>query len=52
MRRGDGSATAGAPAKAMPLSTALGVVALLPLAAALVAFSPSRRTGSGTLRSG
>ncbi|MGA5001669.1 MFS transporter [Streptomyces arboris] len=41
---GVGSATAGALAKAMPLSTALGVVALFPLLAALVAFSLSGRT--------
>ncbi|MGW6284804.1 MFS transporter [Streptomyces sp. NPDC055107] len=41
---GVGSATAGALAKSMPLSTALGVVALFPLAAALVAFTLGRRT--------
>ncbi|MEU3053546.1 MFS transporter [Streptomyces griseus] len=49
---GVGSATAGALAKAMPLSTALGVVALFPLAAALVAFAPARRAGSRPPRSG
>nr|WP_239144758.1 MFS transporter [Streptomyces sp. SID14515] len=48
---GVGSATAGALAKAMPLSTALGVVALFPLAAALVAFAPARRAGSRPPRS-
>ncbi|MEU8564368.1 MULTISPECIES: MFS transporter [Streptomyces] len=41
---GVGSATAGALAKSMSLSTALGVVALFPLIAALVAFTLSRRT--------
>ncbi|MFJ8847170.1 MFS transporter [Streptomyces cyaneofuscatus] len=45
---GVGSATAGALAKAMPLSTALGVVALFPLLAALVAFSLPRSTSRGT----
>ncbi|MFD5200878.1 MFS transporter [Streptomyces sp. NPDC058375] len=49
---GVGSATAGALAKAMPLSTALGVVALFPLAAALVAFAPARRAGSRPPRGG
>ncbi|MFD4234458.1 MFS transporter [Streptomyces sp. NPDC058542] len=43
---GIGSATAGALAKSMPLSTALGVVALFPLVAALVAVAPAGRTGS------
>ncbi|MBT2896301.1 MFS transporter [Streptomyces sp. McG3] len=43
---GIGSATAGALAKSMPLSTALGVVALFPLIAALVAVAPAGRTGS------
>lgn len=41
---GVGSATAGALAKSMSLSTALGVVALFPLVAALVAFTLGRRT--------
>ncbi len=43
---GVGSATAGALAKSMPLSTALGLVALFPLIAALAAFSLSRRAVS------
>ncbi|MEU0159162.1 MFS transporter [Streptomyces sp. NPDC006261] len=49
---GVGSATAGALAKAMPLSTALGMVALFPLVAALSAFAPARRAASGPFRNG
>lgn len=41
---GVGSATAGALATSMPLSTALGALALFPLIAAAVAFLPARRT--------
>ncbi|MEI7029436.1 MFS transporter [Streptomyces pratensis] len=41
---GVGSATAGALAKSMSLSTALGVIGLFPLVAAVVAFALSRRT--------
>ncbi|WP_411082712.1 MFS transporter [Streptomyces sp. cmx-18-6] len=39
---GIGSATVGALAKSLPLSTALAIVALFPLVAALVAFLPPR----------
>ncbi|RPK82051.1 MFS transporter [Streptomyces sp. ADI98-10] len=44
---GVGSATAGALANSMPLSTALGVVALFPLITALTAFTPARRFSQG-----
>ncbi|MFJ6516209.1 MFS transporter [Streptomyces sp. NPDC091406] len=49
---GVGSATAGALAKSMPLASALGVMALFPLAAALFALAPVRRTGAGPARRG